>query len=192
MHASSYLVAAVGFAAYAYAQGANGFTVATPNSLVQCQPVRLTWTGGVPPYFPRISQPGQVGQIIDQFPQTTETFFVWTVNQPVGQTVTIACFSILLNSLNGNGGNGGSASNSGSASPSGSTSSSSGSSSTATRPTSSSTGSSSTGTRPTNTTNSAPATSTTPAGTRPDSASSIRGYSAIVAGAVGVVAAALA
>ncbi|PWN41346.1 hypothetical protein IE81DRAFT_324618 [Ceraceosorus guamensis] len=90
MHASSYLVAAVGFAAYAYAQGTNGFTVATPSGLVQCQPVRLTWMGGVPPYFPRISQPGQVGQIIEQFPQTTDTFYVWTVNQPVGQTVTIA------------------------------------------------------------------------------------------------------
>lgn len=72
-----------------FAAAQDSFSVATPSSLVQCQPYLITWTGGSAPFFPRITQPGNTASIIENFPQTSDRTYSWTVDQPVGQRVTI-------------------------------------------------------------------------------------------------------
>ncbi|KAG9092402.1 hypothetical protein FRC07_011675, partial [Ceratobasidium sp. 392] len=79
-----YAVALAGFAA------AQQFTVATPASIVQCQPVQLSWSGGTAPYFPSIipgSQPGAAA--LKEFPSQPGTSLTWTVDLPAGTSITV-------------------------------------------------------------------------------------------------------
>ncbi|KAF8604200.1 hypothetical protein BDV93DRAFT_522653 [Ceratobasidium sp. AG-I] len=74
----------------AAAAQAGGFTVATPASVVQCQPASLSWSGGTAPYFPSIipgSQPGAAA--LKEFPSTSSTSQVWTVDLAQGTSITI-------------------------------------------------------------------------------------------------------
>ncbi|CAE6422692.1 hypothetical protein ACGC1H_002758 [Rhizoctonia solani] len=72
------------------AAAAQSFTVATPPSVVQCQPAQLSWSGGVPPYFPSIipgSQPGAAA--LKDFPSQPATSLVWKVDLAQGTSITI-------------------------------------------------------------------------------------------------------
>ena len=63
----------------------------TPPGLAQCQPVKITWSGTKPPYFPSITKPGPPPQpVVKTFPKTSDTSLTWTVDQPPGQSFTIA------------------------------------------------------------------------------------------------------
>ena len=78
---------AIALAGYASAQS---FTVATPASVVQCQPAALSWSGGQAPYFPSIipgSQPGAAA--LKEFPSQTGTSLVWTADLAAGTSITI-------------------------------------------------------------------------------------------------------
>ncbi|KAG8694139.1 hypothetical protein FRC08_008686 [Ceratobasidium sp. 394] len=80
-----YAVALAGFVA---AQG--GMTVATPPSVVQCQPVQLSWSGGTAPYFPSIIPGGQPSApALKDFPQQQGTSLTWTVDLPQGTSITV-------------------------------------------------------------------------------------------------------
>ncbi|UZJ56748.1 hypothetical protein CBS101457_006068 [Exobasidium rhododendri] len=65
------------------------FTVSTPSSLVQCQPVLISWTGGTAPYYPEITKAGDVSTIIKSFAETSTTSVSWTVDLTIGEDVTI-------------------------------------------------------------------------------------------------------
>ncbi|KEP46754.1 putative transmembrane protein [Rhizoctonia solani 123E] len=72
------------------AAAAQSFTVATPASVVQCQPAQLSWSGGQAPYFPSIipgSQPGAAA--LKEFPSQPGTSLVWTVDLAAGTSITI-------------------------------------------------------------------------------------------------------
>ncbi|CAE6461489.1 unnamed protein product [Rhizoctonia solani] len=69
---------------------AQSFTVATPPSVVQCQPAQLSWSGGQAPYFPSIipgSQPGAAA--LKEFPSQPGTSLVWNVDLAQGTSITI-------------------------------------------------------------------------------------------------------
>lgn len=56
-------------------------TVNTPASVVQCQPVQLSWSGGTAPYFPSIipgQQPGAAA--LKEFASQTGTSLTWNVD----------------------------------------------------------------------------------------------------------------
>ncbi|UZJ52599.1 hypothetical protein CBS101457_001919 [Exobasidium rhododendri] len=202
-----------------FAAAQTTFSVATPSSLVQCQPYLITWTGGVAPYFPRITQPGNTASIIENFAQTSSMSYSWTVDQAVGQTVTIvigdstgataasaispsvaagsssSCLTASASSSQA------SSSTSAASSSSSSSSAAASSSSSSSRATSSSTtaaaatsstaaATSSTAAAATSKTSSAAAAATTTAAAH-NSVANLRGFAAVVAGSVGVVVAAL-
>ncbi|KAG8692595.1 hypothetical protein FRC09_011083 [Ceratobasidium sp. 395] len=78
---------AIALAGYAAAQG---MTVATPASVVQCQPVQLSWSGGAAPYFLSIipgKQPGAAA--LKELPQQQGTSYTWTVDLPQGTSITV-------------------------------------------------------------------------------------------------------
>ncbi|KAG8692569.1 hypothetical protein FRC09_011105 [Ceratobasidium sp. 395] len=82
--AALYAIALAGYAA------AQGMTVATPASVVQCQPVALSWSGGTAPYFPSIipgKQPGAAA--LKEFPQQQGTSYTWKVDLPQGTSITL-------------------------------------------------------------------------------------------------------
>ncbi|KAG8743667.1 hypothetical protein FRC10_011636 [Ceratobasidium sp. 414] len=91
MHFSHTVVAlyAIALAGFAAAQG--GLTVATPASIVQCQPAQLSWSGGTGPYFPSIipgSQPNAAA--LKSFPSQPGTSLVWNpVDLAQGTSITI-------------------------------------------------------------------------------------------------------
>ncbi|RSH87460.1 hypothetical protein EHS25_003370 [Saitozyma podzolica] len=61
----------------------------TPASLVQCQPVLVSWQGGTSPYFVSIIPGGQTtAAAIKNFGQTSATSLTWTVDIPAGQSIT--------------------------------------------------------------------------------------------------------
>ncbi|KAL4247979.1 hypothetical protein ABKN59_002414 [Abortiporus biennis] len=83
-------------------------TINTPASVVVCQPILLTFSGGTPPYIivrnwlfcvfpPAYSDaiscilPGATpnGTPLEQFTGITGTSFTWTVNQPGGTSVSL-------------------------------------------------------------------------------------------------------
>ncbi|KAL5485728.1 hypothetical protein ACEPAI_6769 [Sanghuangporus weigelae] len=66
-------------------------TVNTPPSIVQCQPVLLTWTDGTAPYFPSIIPGGQVSATpLKSFDSTSATQLTWNVDIAAGTSITIA------------------------------------------------------------------------------------------------------
>jgi len=65
-------------------------TVATPPSVVVCEPVSLSWTGGVSPYYVSIIPGGQAGATaIESFPTQPGNSYVWNVNLPATSYITI-------------------------------------------------------------------------------------------------------
>ncbi|CAE7194916.1 unnamed protein product [Rhizoctonia solani] len=65
-------------------------TVATPASVVQCQPVALSWSGGTAPYFPSIIPGQQAGAAaLKEFPSQTGTSLTWTVDLIANTYITI-------------------------------------------------------------------------------------------------------
>jgi len=83
---ASVLVLSV-FSASAMAQS---FTVASPATVVQCQPAALSWSGGSSPYFASIIPGGQPGALaLKEFPQQTTTNLVWNVDLAQGTSITI-------------------------------------------------------------------------------------------------------
>ncbi|QRV75136.1 hypothetical protein RhiJN_03151 [Ceratobasidium sp. AG-Ba] len=80
-----YAVALAGFAA-----AQSTMTVATPASVVQCQPVQLSWSGGTAPYFPSIIPGQQAGApALKEFPSQTGTSLTWTVDLIANTYITI-------------------------------------------------------------------------------------------------------
>ncbi|EIN04805.1 hypothetical protein PUNSTDRAFT_92211 [Punctularia strigosozonata HHB-11173 SS5] len=66
-----------------------GLTINTPTSVVQCQPIQLTWSDGTAPYFLSLLPGGQPSATpLESFDSTTSTSFTWTVNLPSGTSVT--------------------------------------------------------------------------------------------------------
>ncbi|CAD6934717.1 unnamed protein product [Tilletia laevis] len=64
------------------------FEVNTPAVLIQCQPYSIAWTGGLAPFYPVITQGGDIGSIIKNFGEQNGKQVPWIVDQPVGDTVT--------------------------------------------------------------------------------------------------------
>ncbi|ELU40737.1 hypothetical protein AG1IA_05246 [Rhizoctonia solani AG-1 IA] len=65
-------------------------TVATPPSVVQCQPVQLSWSGGTAPYFPSIIPGQQAGSpALKEFPSQTGTSLTWTVDLIASTYITL-------------------------------------------------------------------------------------------------------
>ncbi|TFL04060.1 hypothetical protein BDV98DRAFT_563483 [Pterulicium gracile] len=75
-------VALLAFATAAFAQG--DFVINTPTAgVVTCQPLRVTWVGGTPPYFVSLRTPTapiNLGQF-------DGNFLVWEVNQPANTQI---------------------------------------------------------------------------------------------------------
>ncbi|KAF9791019.1 hypothetical protein BJ322DRAFT_1039267 [Thelephora terrestris] len=68
-----------------------GLTINTPGSVVQCQPVLLTWSGGTPPYYLSLIPAGQVSApALETFPTQNGTQLTWTVDQQQGASFNIA------------------------------------------------------------------------------------------------------
>ncbi|KAG8740756.1 hypothetical protein FRC12_015884 [Ceratobasidium sp. 428] len=80
---------AIALAGYAAAQGGS-MTINTPASVVQCQPVQLSWSGGTAPYFPSIipgSQPGAAA--LKEFPSQQGTSLTWKCDLQQGTQITM-------------------------------------------------------------------------------------------------------
>lgn len=73
-------------AGLAYAQN---IVVNTPPTLIECQPVQISWTGGAAPFYPRVTQGGQVANTLKTFDMTSSQSLTWTVDQPANTAVTI-------------------------------------------------------------------------------------------------------
>lgn len=203
MQFSSILLAGTAMAAVVFAQDSGKPNINTPNPLIQCQNFQVTFSGGTPPYNLYATKEGVYGAILSQIGSgITGTSYTWKVNlaagtainlfitDATGQANTSGGATILssndsscLGSANtSSAAAGGSASStSGSSSPS--SSSSSGGSRTTSAPSSSNT--STGGSR---SSSSAPSQTSSGSG---NGASQLTGFSAAVAGAVGVVVAAL-
>ncbi|KAK0564385.1 hypothetical protein OC861_004325 [Tilletia horrida] len=182
------------------AQTGDGLTVSTLPLITTCAVNRLTWTGGAAPYIVSIIVPGQPTQMLQSLGNTNNNYLPYT---PDGKTTGIAAGdSVAVYVSDNNGfatasagipvvagpcsGAGSSSSSASSASTSAASTSSSASSSAA--PSTSSTLSTSTSTRASSTTTSAAPTTSAPSGA---AAPALNGLTAVIAGAVGVVAAAL-
>ncbi|KAE8268345.1 hypothetical protein A4X09_0g3993 [Tilletia walkeri] len=195
-------------AGMAAAQAANGLAVSTLPALTTCVANRLTWTSGQAPFTVYIIVPGQVAQRLDNLGTTNDQFLVYT---PTGQKTGITPndeVSVYVTDAAGffsasaavkviSGGTcasssaaAGSATTSGTMSAVAPTTASTTAMTTMTTATTTTTTTTTTATRPSSTTTTtASATTTAP----PSGAAAPRfnGLTAVVAGAVGVVAAAL-
>jgi len=82
--------AVVLLAASAVAQD-NKPRINSPNSLTQCQPTQLTWSGGVPPYIINVLPGGQPAAApLKSFPKTSDTALTWIVDlEPAAITIEI-------------------------------------------------------------------------------------------------------
>ncbi|GMK57010.1 hypothetical protein CspeluHIS016_0308500 [Cutaneotrichosporon spelunceum] len=69
---------------------ANALTMNTPPSLVQCQPIKLTWEAGVPPFYLAVVPGGQTSAApLVNFPTTDAMSQTWMVSLAAGTSVTI-------------------------------------------------------------------------------------------------------
>jgi len=58
--------------------GVYSLTVASPASLVQCQPVQLSWGQGTAPFYVSIIPGGQPSAAaLESFPTTSDTTMTW-------------------------------------------------------------------------------------------------------------------
>ncbi|KAF8639414.1 hypothetical protein AX17_001505 [Amanita inopinata Kibby_2008] len=65
--------------------------VNTPASLVQCQPTKITWADGEPPYYLSILPGGQVAAApLKMFGPQTGNSYTWVADMPPNQPITIA------------------------------------------------------------------------------------------------------
>ncbi|RSH80411.1 uncharacterized protein EHS24_008988 [Apiotrichum porosum] len=72
----------------ALAAAANALTISTPASLVECQPVQLSWTDGTAPYYPSIIPGGEASSAaLVTFDTQSATTYTWTVNLASGTNV---------------------------------------------------------------------------------------------------------
>jgi len=68
-----------------------GLTINTPSSVVQCQPVLLSWAAGTPPYYLSLIPAGQVSApALLTFPTQNGTSLTWIVNEASGTTFNVA------------------------------------------------------------------------------------------------------
>lgn len=65
-------------------------TVATPPYAAQCQPLKITWKGGEPPFRPKITANGDVSNVLSLLDETSDTGLTWKVNVAEGQKFTIS------------------------------------------------------------------------------------------------------
>ncbi|KLT41850.1 hypothetical protein CC85DRAFT_246909 [Cutaneotrichosporon oleaginosum] len=85
----SAVLAATIFALGVAAQGAEP-QINTPTSLVQCQPIKITWTGGKPPYWVSALPGGEPGGVpLKDWGQQTGTELTWTVDLPAGTSISM-------------------------------------------------------------------------------------------------------
>ncbi|BEJ11857.1 hypothetical protein CspHIS471_0203170 [Cutaneotrichosporon sp. HIS471] len=69
---------------------ANALTMHTPASLVQCQPIKLSWEAGVPPFYLSIVPGGQTSASpLVTFPKMDASSQTWMVNLAAGTSVTV-------------------------------------------------------------------------------------------------------
>jgi hypothetical protein len=200
MQLSSLLLAGTAMAAVVFAQDGKP-NINTPNPLIQCQNYQITFSGGSPPYNLYATKEGQFGAILAQIGSgVTGTSYTWKVNlasgtainlfitDNAGQSNTSGGATILssndsscLGTANTSSAASGGASSTGSSSPSSTSGASSSSRSTTAG------GSSNTAATRSSSTGGASQTSQGSG----NGASQLTGFSAAVAGAVGVVVAAL-
>ena len=202
MQLSSFLLAGTAMAAVVLAQD-NKPTIATPNPLFQCQNYPVTFSGGTPPYNIYANKEGVYADILSPIGSgITGTTYTWKVNLASGTAINLfitdangqsntsggatimgsndsSCLGTANTSSAAAGGGSGSSTSSGS-SP---TSSSGGNSSRSTSAPSSSTS----GSNASRSSSSSGSQTSAPS----NGASQLTGFSAAVAGAVGVVVAAL-
>ncbi|KAH8117717.1 hypothetical protein DFH11DRAFT_854138 [Phellopilus nigrolimitatus] len=63
----------------------------TPPSIVQCEPVQFTWSGGTPPYYLSLLPGGSVSaDPLKSFPSTSDTMQEWKADIPSGTSITCA------------------------------------------------------------------------------------------------------
>ncbi|CAE7106414.1 unnamed protein product [Rhizoctonia solani] len=75
--------------AFVVAVVAQGSTINTPASVVQCQPVQVSWTSANTPVFISIIPGGQAGAAaLQDFGQQTGTSLTWTANIAAGTSIT--------------------------------------------------------------------------------------------------------
>jgi len=67
-------------------------TVNTPPQLVECQPIQITWSGGVSPYFLSVFPDGNPSVVLENLSNSSisGTSFTWEVNIASGQSVGFA------------------------------------------------------------------------------------------------------
>ncbi|TFL03958.1 hypothetical protein BDV98DRAFT_602448 [Pterulicium gracile] len=67
-------------------------TVNTPVSITACQPTRIQWADGTPPYFVTVVPGGQAGAApLKTFDSTTDNSVLWQVDDvPAGTSITIS------------------------------------------------------------------------------------------------------
>ncbi|BEI81158.1 hypothetical protein CcaverHIS002_0203180 [Cutaneotrichosporon cavernicola] len=69
---------------------ANALTMHTPASLVQCQPIKLSWEAGVPPFYLSVVPGGQTAAApLVTFPKMDASSQTWMVNLAPGTSVTV-------------------------------------------------------------------------------------------------------
>ncbi|KAF8554391.1 hypothetical protein OG21DRAFT_1522464 [Imleria badia] len=84
------LVSTALFAAGVLAQS---FTLNTPSSVVECEPVQITWSGGSSPFYlsglRNSIHPGSTpnGAALESFPSVTSSPYIWTVNIASGTSI---------------------------------------------------------------------------------------------------------
>ncbi|KAE8537862.1 hypothetical protein D1P53_005923 [Cryptococcus gattii VGV] len=65
-------------------------TVSTPASLIQCQPVLLSWSGGTAPYYLAIIPGGEASAAaLKDFGEQSGTSLTWTVDTSSGTSVSV-------------------------------------------------------------------------------------------------------
>ncbi|KAM0753853.1 hypothetical protein T439DRAFT_285336, partial [Meredithblackwellia eburnea MCA 4105] len=63
--------------------------IATPASLIECQPAALAITPGTAPYYISILPGGQVSAAaLEQLPSTSSTNVIWTCDIAAGTSIT--------------------------------------------------------------------------------------------------------
>jgi len=66
----------------------NQLTINTPQNVVECEPILLTWLGGTPPYFLSILPGGQPGAAaVEDFGQQNGTSLTWNANVAAGTSL---------------------------------------------------------------------------------------------------------
>ncbi|CAO1630791.1 unnamed protein product [Parajaminaea phylloscopi] len=210
MQLATFTVSVTALAAAGFALAQSTLTVNTPTTLIECQPVQLSWSGGTAPYFPRITEGGNTANTLKTFDTQSGTTLTWRVDIAQGTSVTFtvgdsagisnsaaqvtvnagttSCLGAAASSSAGGTASGSSAAVSSSASSQSSAQSSA--SSSRSSATSASATSATSGSSSVSRASSSAAAATSSAGSS-NGAEAVRGFSAAIAGIVGVAAAAL-